>query len=122
MSSHHEIGERGEALAVDYLIKMGYRILEKNWRFAKAEIDIIAMDDDILAFIEVKTRSSTSFGSPDSFVNPTKEQLITDAALAYMEKVDHDWEVRFDIVSVLLRPYREPEIKHIRDAFFRGIS
>lgn len=121
MSMHHEVGEKGESLTVDYLTRMGYRILERNWRFAKAEIDIIAMDGDILTFIEVKTRSSTSFGSPDSFVNPTKEQLITDAALAYMEQIDHDWEVRFDIVSVLLRPYQKPDIKHIQDAFFRGV-
>ncbi len=120
MSSHHEVGERGESLAVDYLIKMGYRILERNWRFARAEIDIIAMDGEILTFVEVKTRSSTTFGRPESFVNPTKEQLITDAALAYMDQVDHDWEVRFDIIAVLLVPYRKPKIKHLRDAFFRG--
>ena len=68
MAEHNELGKKGEELAVEYLRENGYKILDRNWVFQKAEIDIIAQKDNFLAVIEVKTRSSTDFGLPQDFV------------------------------------------------------
>ena len=114
-----EIGALGEKTAENYLIRQNYRILERNWRYSRAEIDIIAIQDDILVFIEVKTRSSTYFGAPEDSVDSKKEALIMDAAQRYMEEIDHTWEIRFDIVSILLdKSLKVIKIEHFEDAFF----
>ncbi len=118
MASHNELGKKGEVLAQKWLSNIGYQILETNWRFSKAEIDIIAKDENILVFIEVKTRSYESFGSPETFVDEQKEIFMLDAANVYMEKIGHDWEIRFDIVAVTLYKGRPPKIRHFKDAFF----
>ena len=73
MAQHNDLGKKGEQLAIDYLVKKGYTILDKNWRFQKAEVDIIAQKEETLAVVEVKTRSSIDFGSPQDFVNPKKK-------------------------------------------------
>ena len=72
MAQHNELGKFGEEMAVEYLQKNGYEILETNWTFQKAEIDIIAQKENILAIVEVKTRSSIDFGLPQDFVKPKK--------------------------------------------------
>ena len=72
MAEHNELGKLGEELAVEFLRKEGYRILETNWTFQKAEIDILAQKENILAVVEVKTRSSLDFGLPQDFVKPKK--------------------------------------------------
>ena len=72
MAEHNELGKQGEKLAVEFLQKSGYDILETNWVFQKAEIDIIAQKENILAVVEVKTRSSIDFGLPQDFVKPSK--------------------------------------------------
>ena len=79
MASHNELGKLGEELAIDYLKKDGYSILNTNWTFQKAEIDIIAQKENILAIVEVKTRSSLEFGLPQDFVTPKKIQLLVKA-------------------------------------------
>ena len=116
MASHNELGHKGEAIACDYLADKGYQILEKNWRFSRAEVDIIAKDGEILVFIEVKTRSNNTFAEPEEAITSKKEALMADAAAIYMEKIGHDWEIRFDIITVCLQP--ELKIKHYIDAFF----
>ena len=121
MAKHNETGKHGEDLATNYLRQLGYMILETNWRFSRAEVDIIAKDDEILVFVEVKTRSSTYFGQPEEFVTPKKERFMADAASVFMEKIGHDWEIRFDIISVILENPNKPEINHFKDAFFPGI-
>ena len=121
MTLQKEIGDKGEKLAQEYLRKKGFLILETNWRYKRAEIDIIAKDADTLVFVEVKTRSYDYFGSPDSFVGAQKEEFMTGAAHIYMEQIDHDWEVRFDVISVLMAAQRPPELTHIRGAFFHGL-
>jgi putative endonuclease len=70
MADHNDLGKLGEELAVDFLQQNGYEILETNWVFQKAEIDIIAQKENILAVVEVKTRSSIEFGLPQDFVKP----------------------------------------------------
>lgn len=75
MAEHNELGKKGEELAVAYLLEDGYTILERNWTYRKAEIDIIAQKEGILAVIEVKTRSSIDFGLPQDFVKPKKDSV-----------------------------------------------
>lgn len=122
MSIQHEHGQWGESVAKDYLIKSGLKIVQQNWRYKRAEIDLIALDNQILVFIEVKTRAYKDFGLPEEMVNKRKQRLVIDAALAYMRSIGHEWEIRFDIISVLGTPGSTPEISHFRDAFFPGLD
>lgn len=121
MAKHLEIGKKGEQLAVEFLKNKGYTILETNWRFRRSEVDIIAKDKEILVFIEVKTRSYDYFGKPESFVSKRKKILLQDAASAYMVKINHSWEIRFDIIGILMPTPKKISIKHFEDAFFPGL-
>lgn len=117
MAEHNELGKFGEELAVEFLQNNGYDILETNWTFQKAEIDIIAQKENTLAIIEVKTRSSIEFGLPQDFVKPKKIQLLVKAVNEYVISNDLDTEVRFDIIAI----YKEDKtykIEHITDAFY----
>ena len=117
MAEHNDLGKLGEELAVDFLEKNGYEILETNWVFDKAEIDIIAQKNGILAVVEVKTRSSIDFGLPQDFVKPKKIQLLVKAVNEYVIQNDLDVEVRFDIVAI---HKEKPDfvIEHIEEAFY----
>lgn len=119
MSKNIKLGSQGEAIAKQFLIAKGYTILESNWRFSRAEIDLIVKDGEVLVFVEVKTRSTALFGSPALAVGKKKQQLLFDAANAYMEKINHDWEIRFDIISIILKANAH-ELEHFEDAFFSG--
>lgn len=121
MAKHIETGKKGEDLAVKYLKEKGYIILETNWRFRRSEVDIIAKDGLILIFVEVKTRSYDYFGKPESFVSARKKVLLQDAAIAYMRSINHTWEIRFDIIGVLIHSANNIEINHFEDAFFPGL-
>ena len=117
MAEHNELGKLGEELAVKFLRKNGYEILETNWTFQKAEIDIIAKKETILAVVEVKTRSSLEFGLPQDFVKPKKIQLLVKATNEYVNSKNLDFEVRFDIIAV----HKEDKsfaIEHLKDAFY----
>jgi putative endonuclease len=122
MLNANEIGMRGEYIARRYLEQHGFHVLESNWRYKRAEIDLIVKEGDTLVFVEVKTSASTSAAAPDGMVDSDKEAMITGAAHVYMERIGHDWEIRFDVVAVWLRDPNEPAIRHIRDAFFLGLS
>ncbi len=122
MAQHNDLGIQGEILALSFLQNKGWQILETNWRTGKAEIDIIAMHDDVLVFVEVKTRSSDLYSKPEEAVSEKKIRLLTNASGVYMQRIQHDWEVRFDIVSILIKSNRAPQIRHIQDAFFSGIA
>ena len=117
MAEHNELGKLGEELAVEFLRKEGYRILETNRIFKKAEIDILAQKENILAVVEVKTRSSLDFGLPQDFVKPKKIQLLVKAVDAFVSERDLDIQVRFDIIAV----HKEDKsfvIEHLIDAFY----
>lgn len=116
MSEHFELGKKGEQIAVDYLIKKGYKILERNWRFQKAEIDIIATKQKKIISIEVKTRSSKYFGNPQDFVSSKKIKLMVFAMNEYVLMKNLEEEVRFDIVTVI-KNRTSYDIKHFKDAF-----
>ncbi|MBS9774973.1 MAG: YraN family protein [Tenacibaculum sp.] len=116
MAEHNELGKKGEKLAIEYLIKSGYTILTKNYFFQKAEVDIIAKKDNILAVIEVKTRSSTYFGNPEEFVDNKKIKLLVSAIDNFINENDLNVDVRFDIIAIT-KQQNSFEIKHLKDAF-----
>ena len=122
MATHNETGKAGELAARRLLETKGYLVLEANWRFHRAEVDLIAKDGKILVFVEVKTRSSDAFGKPEAFVDARKQRFLTEAASAYMEQIGHDWEIRFDIISVLAKHGEEALLEHFEDAFFPGLE
>lgn len=117
MAQHNDLGKQGEALAVEFLQKEGYEILETNWTFQKAEIDIIAQKENILAVVEVKTRSSIDFGLPQDFVKPKKIQLLVKAVNEYVIQNDLDCKVRFDIIAIHKKGL-EMLVEHLEDAFY----
>jgi len=116
VAQHNDLGLKGEELAIKYLEGKGYLILAKNYRYRKAEIDIIAKKDSTLAIVEVKTRSSNYFGNPQDFVNEKKIRLLVSAVNYYVIEGDLDVEIRFDIIAIL-KNKGSYNIKHIKDAF-----
>ncbi|MDG2193637.1 MAG: YraN family protein [Polaribacter sp.] len=116
MAEHNELGKKGEDLAVAHLLKNGYVIVERNWRFQKAEIDIIAQKENTLAIVEVKTRSSDYFGNPQDFITPKKIKLLVTAVDAYIIQYDLNVEVRFDIIAIINKK-NTFNIEHLTDAF-----
>ncbi|PWN65708.1 YraN family protein [Chryseobacterium viscerum] len=117
MADHNDFGKIAEDLASDYLQKNGYKILIRNFRFQKAEIDIIAEKNDLIIITEVKARSTDTFMLPHEAVTKTKIKSIVSAANHYMEEFNKDNEVRFDIISVLPDENKNLIIDHIKDAF-----
>ena len=117
MAQHNELGKKGEQLAVDFLLKNGYKIIERNYRFDKAEVDIIAKKENILAVIEVKTRSTTDFGNPQDFVKPKQIKNLVKAVDEYINENDLDIEVRFDIIAIVKKK-NGFEIEHLENAFY----
>lgn len=110
-------GKDGEKLASRYLEGKGYEILEKNFRYKRGEIDLVAKKEGLLIFIEVKTRSGTGFGYPEEAVDEKKEEMVMDTADQYVYDKNWNGPIRFDIISILLKPSSEPEIMHFKDAF-----
>lgn len=117
MADHNDFGKKAEDLAVEYLQKNGYKILVRNFRFQKAEIDIIAEKDNLIIITEVKARSTDVFMLPQEAVTKTKIRLIVSAANHYLEEFNKNQEVRFDIISVLPDEKKNLIIEHITDAF-----
>ena len=117
MAGHNDLGKLGEELAADHLRKHGYIILKTNYVFQKAEIDIIAQKENVLAIVEVKTRTGSDFGLPQEFVKPKKIQLLVKAVNEYIIENDIDADARFDIISIC-KEGKSFEIDHIEDAFY----
>ncbi len=117
MATHNDFGKKAEDLAVEYLQKNGYKILVRNFRFQKAEIDIIAEKANLIIVTEVKARSTDAFMLPQEAVTKTKIRLIVSAADHYLEKFNKNQEVRFDIISVLPDEKGNLNIEHIENAF-----
>ena len=116
MAEHNKKGEQGEQIAQNYLTDLGYIILERNWRFQKAEVDIIAKEDNFLVFVEVKCRSTDTFGEPQTFISEKKQSLLKDAAEGYVEQKSMDNEIRFDVIGIILSR-QKTKIEHFKDAF-----
>jgi putative endonuclease len=110
-----KVGNQGESLACHYLQKLGYKILERNFRIRGGEIDIVAKDSDVLVFVEVKTRYSHNFGLPIESITPWKLHALQKTALFYLQKINwRDREYRFDVVSVDFSDHH-PEIELIKN-------
>lgn len=113
-----ELGKEGEEIAAAYLESKGYLVLDRNYRFDRAEIDIVAFDHTQIIFAEVKSRSGTYFGRPEEFVTEAKEINIKRAAEAWIyERKMETALVRFDIISIVQNKNNAPEITHFEDAF-----
>jgi len=112
-----KFGEEGESIAARYLLKKGYRILERNYRTKLGEIDIIAKDNDTIVFVEVKSRRSWQFGNPKGAVTPQKQRKISTVALYYLKVNNHsNARARFDVVAVTVTRDK-PQIEIIKNAF-----
>jgi putative endonuclease len=111
------LGERGENVAAKYLRNQGYKILERNFRTALGEVDIIARDKKTLVFVEVKTRAYDD-PTPEEQVNGAKQHQITKAAKMYLTRFGHPQPAaRFDVVAVVWPTGQPPIIRHTADAF-----
>jgi len=118
MAVHLDLGRKGESLAKTFLEGLGYEILDENWTHRKAEIDLIAYKNKVIVFTEVKTRTGNGFGEPEDFVDNRKQKLLAEAADEYIYLMDHQGEVRFDIISILFDRNDNYTLKHIEDAFW----
>ncbi|WP_299894417.1 YraN family protein [uncultured Aquimarina sp.] len=117
MAEHNKLGKEGEKLASEFLERKGYTILEKNFRYQKAEIDIIAKKGNVIIAVEVKTRSTPEFGDPQNFVKPKQIQSLVKAIDHYVIENDMDVEIRFDIIAII-KNASGTRIEHLDDAFY----
>lgn len=116
MSDNRKIGQQGEDIAVEYLQKNGYKILERNKHFSRAcEIDIIALDKKTLVFVEVKTRRSNVCGIPFEAITKTKYNNIRTGLFTYLSEHSEYKNYRIDAISVMLSP--KVDIEHIKNIF-----
>lgn len=117
MAEHNDLGKAGETAAAHYLLDQGYTILERNWRFQKDEIDIIAQKGNLLAIVEVKTRSSNLIEEPEAAVTRKKQKSIIRAADRYVCEKEMAVDVQFDIISLIFAG-SDFKLEHIPDAFY----
>ena len=110
-------GDWGEKIAAAYLSEKGYRIIKKQWHFARYEIDLIVEKQNTIVFVEVKTRFNANYGAPWEAVNYAKQRKICKSADYYLRQFHVDAEPRFDIVSII-HSEGKTEITHLEQAFF----
>ena len=116
MTDKIKLGNKGEEIAINFLKEKGFKILDKNWRYKKSEIDIIIYQKNILIFVEVKTRKSDYFSRPEESITPKKINLYQEAAEAYLEQHKLENEVRFDVISII-HTENKTKIEHFINAF-----
>ena len=117
MAKHNILGRQGEDIAAEYLIQQGYTIQDRDWHCGHKDLDLVVTKDNVIAFVEVKTRTGTEWGDPQDFVNDRKIRSIVHSADAYLRFNQINMEVRFDIISVVLDE-GEFKVEHIEQAFF----
>jgi putative endonuclease len=117
MAESQILGNKGEDTAADHLKKLGYKILFRNWKWGKHEIDIIAEKDDLIVFVEVKTRTDGFIEDLRYVVTTEKQRSIIYAADGYIQKFNIDKESRFDVLTVIKKG-NSYEVCHIPDAFY----
>lgn len=115
MAKHIHTGQLGEQLAADFFIAKGYLLLEKNWRYSRWEVDIIASKDNVLHFAEVKTRRSKNYGLPEEKVGNKKIQNLVNAAEQYLYLHPQWKRIQFDILSITILPSQPAEYFLIED-------
>lgn len=117
-TAKQQTGEAGEEFARKWLTEKGYVIREINWRWGRAEIDIIAEKEGILIFAEVRSRKSYAFGYPEETVSEQKKKRYSSAANAYIEQSGHQGEIRYDIIALKIENGQITEAEHLEDAFW----
>ena len=117
MAKHNILGHEGEDIAAEYLKQQGYSIQDRDWHCGHKDLDLVVTKDNVIAFVEVKTRSGTEWGDPQDFVTDRKIRSIVHSADAYLRLNQINMEVRFDIVSVVIDK-GEFKVEHIEQAFF----
>ena len=121
MDNHNKLGIQGENTACNFLICNGYRIVRRNWRHGRIEIDIIAQKDEYIIFVEVKTRFSDRWGNTEDAVTNAKMKRIVEAADFYIRDNDIAMDARFDIIAAVWNGSGF-EIDHIEDAFYAPVN
>jgi putative endonuclease len=118
MAAHNEFGKAGEQMAAEWLVRHGFQLISRNWKFARYEVDIIASREGVLHFIEVKSRHDDAFGKPEDWVNRKKGRHLLTAGEAFQEKYP-DWKlVQYDILSILLTPDGKRDFFFIEDVYW----
>jgi putative endonuclease len=117
MAESHNLGQKGEDIAAEHLKKAGFRILFRNWKWGKHEIDIIAENKNFIVFTEVKTRADDYQMHPVTAITRDKQKSIILAADGYIKKFNIDKESRFDVITVI-KSGESFEIDHIEGAFY----
>src|SRR5665811_1168933 len=117
MVSQREIGELAEAIAQQYLVKLGYKILNTNWYYGHLELDIVAREGEQLVVVEVKSRNGIRYEHPSEAVTNAKIKRIVEAAEGYIQEKDLNMETRFDVITVIFFE-KKYELEHFKDAFY----
>ena|SRR3990172_12118469 len=118
INSTKDIGKAGEEQAANFLCNSGYEVVARNYRWARGEIDIVARQNDLLIFVEVKTATNNAFGNPETWVNERKQKQIGMVAERYLQENEIvDMDCRFDVVAVSFKN-KNWQIKHIENAFW----
>lgn len=117
MSESHDLGQKGEDIAAEFLKKAGYNVLFRNWKWGRHEIDIIAENKDFIVFAEVKTRNDDYQMHPVTAVTKEKQRSIIWAADGYIQRYNVNKESRFDVLTII-KKNEGFEIAHIEDAFY----
>ena len=120
--TNQEISKIGEDAAANLLIGKGYKILERNYHVGHLEVDIIAMKDDTLVFVEVKTRAVNYLVSPQEAVNYRKQKLIINAANGYIRHFRRNENARLDVISVLHKNGTIVSVEHIENAYYPRVK
>ena len=116
--TNQEIGILGENAAADLLIKEGYAILERNYRVGHLEVDIIALKNGVIVFVEVKTRVADYLVAPQEAVNKQKQKFIINAANGYIRRYNRTEEARLDVITVLHKSGKIVSVNHIENAYY----
>ena len=115
MAAHNELGRWGEDLATEYLRSKDYVIIDRDWHSGHRDLDIIAEDDDVVVFVEVKTRRNNIFGDPEEAIDFRKQRSLQLAINHYVKANRIRKEIRFDIIAVTGTPETKPDIRHIQN-------
>lgn len=121
MAEHNETGKKGELEASAYLQRQGFRIVHTNWRWGHKELDIIAVQEETLVVVEVKTRSENCLLDPETAVTRAKIRHIVSAADVYIRRYNVLLPVRFDVITVI-KGKEGHRLEHIEDAFYAPIN
>jgi putative endonuclease len=115
MARHNETGKMGEDLAAAWLASQGFELLHRNWKYSYFELDVIAVKNGVLHFIEVKTRTTDTYGHPEEGVTTKKLERLMNAGEEYLHQNPQWKRIQYDILSIRLHKYKAPEYFFIED-------